>query len=421
MDSELRMTDMIGPAFYGIHNDIKRQGHTQYWLPGGRGSLKSSFASIEIPLGMIKDPLANAIVYRKVADTLRLSVYEQMIWGIEKLGVGEYFHYGLSPLVITYKPTGQKILFRGCDEPKKSKSIKLRKGYFKYLWFEEAPEFSGIEEIRSIAQSIGRGTPWLCQLITYNPPKTRDSWVNLEALEPHPGRLVHLTNYLQAPPEWLDKAFIEEAEALKAINRMAYRHEYLGEVTGTGGQVFDNLEVRPITPEERERFDRHYNGLDFGFAVDPAAMLRMHYQKPTRTLYILNEIYGQHLSNRELAERVIKLCGREIVTCDSEDPRTISELAALGVNAVGAKKGPDSVRHGMRWLESLAKIVIDRDQCPNAAREFECYEFEQDRHGNFIARYPDKNNHTIDATRYGMEPISTQQLAKTTSKEGLGL
>ena len=154
-------------------------------------------------------------------------------WGVE-----QYFRPGLSPLEITYRPTGQKILFRGADDPAKSKSITLRKGYFKYLWFEEAPEFAGPEAIRMIAQSIGRGTPWLCQMITYNPPKMRNSWTNIESQVPEPGRLVHPTTYLQAPPAWLGESFLHGAEALQVANPLAYRHEYMGEVTGTGGQVF---------------------------------------------------------------------------------------------------------------------------------------------------------------------------------------
>ena len=188
------------------------------------------------------------------------------------------------------------------------------------------------------------------------------------------------------------------------------------------GRFFDNLDTsRTITPEERKHFDRHYNGLDFGFAVDPSAFLRMHYDRASRTLYILDEIYGERLSNRDLAEKIKAICGREIVTCDSADPRTINELISLGVNAIGAMKGPDSVRHGMRWLEGLARIIIDKDKCPNAVREFGCYEYERDRVGNFIARYPDLNNHTIDAARYGLESMAIQREASTMSKKGLGL
>lgn len=421
MDDERRLTQLIGPAFYGLHHALKRGQYTDIWLPGGRASLKSSWWSLEIVRGIIEDPMANAMIMRKVGETLRDSVYAQVIWAIDMLGVDRYFRFGLSPLEITYKSTGQKIMFRGLDKPEKLKSIKLKKGYFKFAVFEETPEFNGMDEIRMVEQSLFRGVPRAFSIKPYNPPKTQSAWVNGEVLLVKRNRCVLHTNYLQVPQAWLGDAFLEEAEALKAANERAYRHEYLGEITGTGGNVFDNLTIRPITEEERKVFDRHYNGLDFGFSVDPAALLRKHFSRSARRLFLLDEVYGVKLSNAALAEKAKALCGHEIITCDGEDTRTISELVELGVNAFGARRGPDSVRHGMRWLENLTEIVIDQEKCPNAAREFAAYEYERDKHGNFIARYPDLNNHTIDATRYGMESVSTQQQATTASKKGLGL
>lgn len=421
MDNEIRLTDLIGPAFYGLHHSIRREEYTDIWLPGGRASLKSSWWSLEGVQELLRDPMANMMVLRKVAETLRSSVYPQVEWAIEKLGLTEYFRFGLSPMEITYKPTGQKIMFRGADRPEKLKSIKLKSGYFKIVVFEETPEFNGMEEIRMIEQSLIRGVPRAFSIKPYNPPKTQSAWVNEEVLIPKKNRIVLRTNYLQVPPDWLGAAFLEEAAELKRVNERAYLNEYMGEVTGTGGNVFENVTIRKITKEERATFDRYYNGLDFGFSTDPAALVRMHYHKPTRRLYILDEVYGVRMANATLAEKTKALCGREIVTCDSEDTRTINEMVMLGVNAIAAKKGPDSIRHGMRWLENLAEIVIDEDHAPNAAREFKGYEFERDKHGNFIARYPDEKNHTIDAVRYGMESVSAQRQATTISREGLGL
>ena len=136
-----------------------------------------------------------------------------------------------------------------------------------------------MDEIRMIEQSLFRGVKKAFSIKPYNPPKTQSAWVNGEVLLVKKNRCVLHTDYLQVPPEWLGDAFLEEAEALKAANERAYRHEYLGEITGTGGNVFDNLNVRIITESERKVFDRHYNGLDFGFSVDPSALVRMHFRQ----------------------------------------------------------------------------------------------------------------------------------------------
>ena len=411
--ADVLMSQIIAPQFHSVHQDIARNGHTEYWLNGGRGSTKSSCISLEIVQGIVRDPLANAIIYRKVADTLRDSVYAQIVWAINTLELGPWFKCKVSPMEIIYTPTGQRIMFRGADDPGKSKSIKLDKGYFKYLWFEELTEFNGMDDIRTIKASIIRGGGHAMTFASYNPPKSANNWVNAECLIPVPGRLVHHSDYTQVPPHWLGPSFIAEAEALKATNERAYRHVYLGEITGTGGQVFDNLKIEAIPDELRMTFDRFNNGGDFGFAGDPDAVLRMHYAPKIRTLYILGEVYGSCMNADVLAERVKALIGSEYGTWDNEDPRMINELKRRGIRAIPAKKGPGSVEHGMRWLQDLACIWIDPKTCPNAAREFSAYEYEQDRFGNFMAKYPDKNNHAIDAGRYGVEPFSLAQTAKT--------
>jgi len=247
---------------------------------------------------------------------------------------------------------------------------------------------------------------------SYNPPKSAQNWVNAEALTVRSDRLVHHSTYLDVPPEWLGDVFLAEAEQLRITNETAYKHTYLGEVTGTGGQVFDNLKIGPIPEELRKKFDRFHNGLDFGFAVDPDALVRTHLDKHTRTLYLLQEFWGVGNSLDRLATEVKRIAGSEYVTADSEDPRMINELTTRGVKVSGAKKGPGSVDHGMRWLQDLGCIWIDPAACPNAVREFTGYEYERDRAGNFKAVYPDANNHTIDATRYGLESEMAMREAK---------
>lgn len=155
----INLSEIIAPVFFEVHKDIKGNKHTHYWLKGGRGSTKSSFVSIEIILGIMSDKNTNALVLRKVSDKLQDSVYAQLLWAIDMLGVTNYWEVKIQPLKLIYKPTGQQIIFRGCanaEDYQKLKSIKSRKGYFKYLWYEEATEFSGMEEIRNINQSAMR-------------------------------------------------------------------------------------------------------------------------------------------------------------------------------------------------------------------------------------------------------------------------
>lgn len=414
--------DMIAPVYWDVFDDvILAEKYRECVEAGGRGSLKSSFVSLAIVFGMLMDPLSNALVYRQVGNTVGESVFEQMLWAIDMLGLTPWFKARQKPYELVYVPTGQRIMFRGADDPMKSKSIKLRKGYIKFLWFEEWTEFRGMEDIRVIRQSVKRGLDDAVTFYSYNPPKSAQNWVNAEVLVPVPGRLVHRTTYMDAPPEWLGKAFFAEMEILRETNYRAYQNEYLGEVTGTGGQVFDNLEIRQITEDEMRLLDRPRIGLDFGFAVDPDACVKWHYDKHARKLYALAEYYGARTPQEVLGEKVGGIADGHVVTCDSADPRMISQLQRMGVKTIAAKKGPDSVRHGMRWLQDLGAIVIDPARTPNIAREFSGYEYKQDRFGNFLAEYPDKDNHAIDATRYALESIATENKVKTINRAALGI
>lgn len=407
---EIRLSGCIAPAFYGVHRDLKRRGHSEYWLGGGRGSCKSSFVSIEIVLGLMRQPKANALVFRKVAATLRESVYEQVLWAIERLGLSGEFRPRLSPLEIENIRTGQRILFRGADDPGKTKSIKLAKGYFGFLWLEELDEFGGVQDVRSIKASGLRGESGIT-FCTYNPPRSAKNWVNAEALIPRPDRLVHRSDYRDVPPGWLGSTFIAEAELLRKTNERAWRHMYLGEVTGTGGQVFDNLQLRPLT-EDEENIGRAYCGLDFGFAVDPDAFIRAGYDPARRKVIVLDEFCRARTPVETLAEEV-SVRSDGVVRCDSADPRMIGQLREHGIGAVGVKKGPGSVAAGLRWLQEQGAIVIDPARCPNAAREFSGYEYPMGHDGGYLSEFPDKDNHLIDALRYALEPVIGKKAART--------
>lgn len=420
---EIRLSSIIAPQFYKIHRDIMEHRHTHYKLYGGRGSTKSSFVSIEIIFGMMQDPNANAVCFRKVGNTLAESVYEQLLWAIDQLGVSHLWKPTLSPLRLTYIPTGQRIVFRGCDDPNKSKSIKIKKGYFKYIWFEERAEFDSGDDERKILQSLMRGGSRYIVFYTWNPPKSINSWVNQDVLVNDPDTLYDHSTYLTVPRDWLGDKFIKEAEKLKKRDRMKYRHEYLGEATGTGGKVFDNVVIREITDAEISIFDKIKQGLDFGFAADPLAFERMHYNKKQRKLYIFAELYQVSLKTSKAVEEIRKLNpDNRIITADSEEPRSIASFNELGLRVYAAKKGPGSVDFGMAFLsDDIDEIIIDPVRCPNAVREFSSYELERDKNGNFKGSYPDKDNHTIDAVRYGMEDEMINKKARIRSKAKVGL
>ena len=399
----VKLDSVIAPSFYDLHDDIRHDRYTHYVLNGGRGSTKSSVISVEIILGIVKHSETHAIVLRKVSNTLRDSVFAQLLWAIELLGLSEYFKIAVSPLKITYKPTGQTIIFRGADDPMKIKSIKAPFGYFRYIWFEEWNQFNGMTETRSILQSVMRGGSIFTVFYSYNPPESQNDWVNEEVRKERADRKVHHSTYLTVPRAWLGESFFIEAEHLKKISPTKYAHEYLGEVTGTGGEVFKNVKLRKLTGEEIHRFDRRRRGIDWGYAVDPFVYIDCNYDKTRRRLYIFGEIYAVEMSNRSAAELIRPIAGSGEIIADSAEPKSIADMNEYGLRVRGARKGPDSVKHGIEWLKDLDEIIIDPERCPNAAREFIGYELDRDKDGNFKASYPDRDNHTIDAVRYATE------------------
>lgn len=403
--SEVKLSSVLGPAFYELARDVFKHGHTHYDLSGGRGSLKSSCVSLLVPLLVVTNPNAHAVVLRKVANTIRDSVYAQYLWSIGELGMASYWEAKVSPMELVYKPTGQKIMFRGADDPMKIKSIKVPFGYIAITHFEEKDQFAGRAEIRTILQSTMRGGSQFWNFESYNPPISRDNWANKDSLEERKDRLCHKSTYLQAPPEWLGEQFISEAEHLKETDERAYQHEYMGVPVGTGGNVFDNLELREITDEEVKRFDRIYQGVDWGWFPDPFAFIRLHYDRTRETIYFIDEIYENKLTNEASGKIIISRGYTDAyVTGDSAEPKSVADYRSMGIPAQIAVKGPGSVEYGMKWLQRR-KIVIDRRRTPNAYKEFVGYEYERNKEGDIISGYPDKDNHLIDATRYALERV----------------
>ncbi len=403
--AEIRLSDVIGPAFRELAGDVLRHGHTHYDLAGGRGSLKSSTVSLLVPLILTQHPDTHALVLRKVANTLRESVYAQYLWAIDKLGMTDLWTARTSAMEMVYEPTGQKIMFRGADDPSKFKSIKAPFGYIAVTHFEEKDQFAGRQEIDTILQSTMRGGPVFWNFESYNPPLSRDNWANVDSQIVRPDRLCHKSTYLGAPREWLGEAFLAEAEHKRLTDERGYRHVYLGESAGTGADVFERVEVRRITDEEIARFDRIFQGVDWGWFPDKFAFLRTAYDRAHEKIYLLDELYVNREPNAKTGAWIRDKGYMDYpITCDSAEPKSIDDYRSMGLPARGAVKGPGSVDYGFKWLQGRT-LVVDPLRTPGAHKEIVSYEYERDRAGNIISGYPDRDDHAISALRYAYEGL----------------
>lgn len=399
--------NLIAPSFSSLLFDIQEHEHSEYVLPGGRGSTKSSFISLNIVDLIMRYENMHACVMRQVGDTMRSTVYQQVLWAISALGLDDEFNCTVSPLEITRIKTGQKIYFRGADDPGKIKSIKVPFGYIGIVWFEELDQFSGEEAVRKIEQSVIRGGDVAYKFKSFNPPKSAQNWANKYLKVPREDRLVTESTYLTVPKKWLGKPFLDDAEFLKETNPTAYENEYLGIANGTGGNVFDNVNIREITDEEIKTFDRIYCGVDWGWYPDPFAFTKMTYIASQHRLIIFDEYRCNRQSNEQTANALKEkgITANDLIICDSAEMKSIGDYRAFGLLARPAEKGPGSVDYSMKWLQSLNEIVIDNRRCPETAKEFLDYEYERDKEGNVISGYPDKNNHSIDSVRYATNMI----------------
>ena len=420
----LDITDHIADCFRPVHEDVNRGDHSFINLPGGRGSGKSSYISLEIVNQIMKDRSgrSNALIIRKYANTLRGSVFNQIQWAIDVLGVTEHWRSTVMPLEFRYE-TGQVIRFSGLDDPTKLKSLKPVKGFFRILWIEEFSEIVGEPELRNLQQSVLRGGDRFTVFRSFNPPISSANWANQYVERKDDRSLTVRTDYRMIPAEWLGELFLDEAERLKEINPKAYEHEFLGLPVGNGSEVFPNLEIRTITDEEIRNQTYIYQGLDFGFSSDPFAFVRLSYDQKTDTVYFIDEIYKRGCGNKEIADR-IKEKGyhktgrvteavflgsgyeeRQLIVCDCAEPKSIVDLHDNGLKAIACHKEPGCVQYRIKWLQHR-KIVIDPSRTPESAREFQNYCYVVDRKtGEITSELPDKDNHTIDSCAYALDRL----------------
>ncbi|MCH5141568.1 PBSX family phage terminase large subunit [Mammaliicoccus sciuri] len=409
MTTSIDMSQLIPSHFHDLWRATKDNSILNIVAKGGRGSGKSSDTAIIIAQLIMRYPV-NALILRKIDNTLASSVFEQIKWAINEMQVSHLFQVKVSPMEIIYKPRGNKMIFRGAQNPERIKSLKDARFPFTIAWIEELAEFKTEDEVTTITNSLLRGELddglFYKFYYTYNPPKRKQSWVNKKyetSFQPD-NTFVHHSTYMNNP--YIAKEFIKEAEGARERNEMRYRWEYLGEAIGSGVVPFNNLQIESIPQDLYDTFDNIRNAVDFGYATDPLAFVRWHYDKKKRIIYAMDEYYGVQISNREFAEWLHKKGYQsDDIYADSAEPKSIAELKKEhGVKRIkGVKKGKDSVEYGEQWLDDLQAIVIDPKRTPNIAREFENIDYETDKDGNVKPRLEDKDNHTIDATRYALE------------------
>lgn len=403
---KVSLKEIILPNFRNFWKATRSGDFLYYVLKGGRSSGKSAHISIRLIYELIYNPV-NALVVRKHAKYLRESVFAQLKWAAKELGVDDYFTFQVSPMQIIYEPRGNKILFAGADDPQRIKSLAADEFPYTILWIEELAEFKTEEEVETIEDSIVREeTDYNYKIFySYNPPKRKTNWCNkkFNSVTLPDIYFVHHSDYRDNP--YMAKQTLQKIQIIKEENEYKYKHTWLGEPIGSGVVPFENLQFEKITDKQVRRFDNIRPGLDWGYATDPFAYVRWHYDKTRRKLYALDEIYEVKLSNRKAA-KILKEKGydKDMIIADSAEPKSIDEMKGYGIKIKGAEKGPGSVEFGEKWLDDLNAIIIDPQRTPNIAKEFENIDYEVDRYGNIKDRLVDEDNHAIDGTRYAMEP-----------------
>lgn len=375
---------------------------------GGRGSIKSNFWGDLAYETIRQDPQAHIVYTRRYKVDLRGSVYNQFMKVVIRCNDLDNWDFKQSPMCAVYKPTGQMVMFVGADKPISLKSFNVPFGYVKLLIHEECDEMAGVEQMDNIEDTFLRADTPALDIKIFNPPKSKNNFMNeyTEECKNKPQTRICHSYYYNVPVKWLGKRFFERAEWFRIHKPLYYKNNYLGEVTGTGGGIFDNLEIRKISDEELMIFDLINHGLDFGY-THPQVFSQNYYDYETDTLYIFGEVYSKKCKNSTFARKIKKFMNVEII-CDSARPDGIAEMQDWGFNAIGAKKRWGSGKgrdYCWEWLQRCNKIVIDPERCPNTEREFTKAEHEQLPDGSFSDAYPTLEEDTIMANIYALNRI----------------
>ncbi|MFQ8995695.1 MAG: PBSX family phage terminase large subunit [Agathobaculum sp.] len=395
--------------------EIVGKGYGTFWnfkgryrvCKGSRASKKSKTMGLEIIHNMMKYPLANTLVVRKTFRTLKDSCYTELKWAANRLGVAHLWNFTISPLEATYIPTGQKIYFRGLDDPLKVTSISVDIGVLCWLWIEEAYEISSEADFNMLDESIRGKTPdglWKQVTLTLN-PWNEHHWIKKRFFDapPDPDILAMTTNYMCN--EWLDKNDLALFERMKRDNPRRYRVAGLGDWGIVDGLIYENWEEREFDIDEVRRKPGVHSvfGLDFGYTNDPTALFCGMIDRENRTLYAFDEMYEKGMSNERIARKVIEMgYSKERITADSAEPKSIDRLRELGLYHIrAARKGKDSISNGIDFLQDYHFVIHPR--CVNFLTEISNYTWDTDKLGNKVGKPIDDFNHLMDAMRYGCE------------------
>ena len=390
----MNLKDAIAPAFFEVHNAIREEKYTHYFLKGGRGSSKSSFVSVEIILGIMKNPDSNAVALRRTASSLRGSVCEQLKWAADLLGVSHLFKMNIASGEMVYLPTGQKIIFKGADDVKKIKSTKVSRGYIRYVWFEECDEFKSYDDILSVNQSLLRGGSKFCVFYTFNPPKFKNHWIY--SVEEKSDTFFHHSTYKDVPRDWLGEQFFIEAQSLKRADPERYRHQYLGELIAPSEQIIKSFQVK----DELPCTDVKFLGQDFGFN-HANAILEVGFTEDT--IYIYKELYVKGMDTAEIIKDAEGRFDKSLVMwCDSAEPDRIKMWKKAGYRAAPVSKEPGSVSSQIDFLLSH-KIVVS-SSCKNTIEEMNNWCWLKDKiTGECTDRPNPINDDAMAALRYSIE------------------
>lgn len=394
---------------------IVGKGYKDYWnfkgryrvCKGSRASKKSKTTALNFIYRIMKYPQSNLLVVRKVFRTLKDSAYTDLRWAIRQLHVEQYWEYKESPLELMYKPTGQKILFRGLDEPMKLTSITVDVGYLCWAWIEEAYEITKESDFDTLDESIrGQVTGDLFKQITltFN-PWNEGHWIKKKFFDAEPSNdiLAKTTNYLCN--EFLDISDLRLFERMKKENPKRYKVAGLGDWGISEGLIYENWEEIEFDIQEILKIPDIESafGLDFGYTNDPSALFAGLISKERREIYVTDELYKKALTNNKLAEEIKNTgYGKERITADSAEPKSIDELYDLGLKGIsGARKGKDSINNGIQFIQGY-KIII-HPRCVNFLTEISNYTWAKDKFDKPINKPIDMFNHLMDAMRYALE------------------
>lgn len=395
---ELSLTDLIGKGYKEFWNSKKRFRV----IKGSRGSKKSVTMAYWAIINMMANPEANMLVLRRYDRTLRQSCFAVLQWVLQKLEVSQYWKVTSAPMEMTYIPTGQKILFRGLDDPLKVTSIAVTHGVLCWVWIEEAYELEAEEDFNKLEMSIRGQVPkglYKQFTLTFNP--WSECWLKTRFFDnPDEDTLAMTTTY--TCNEWLDEADLKEFEKMRVNSPRRYRIEGLGDWGISEGLIYANTERRDIKLQDfiGKRGYHSFYGLDFGF-TDPTAFVGGFINFELKEIYILMEMYEPGLTNQDTAERLkTKGIRHEVIKCDAAEPKSIEELRKAGINAKAATKGPDSVKFGIQKLQNF-KIIYSPD-CVNFEHEIKNYCWAKDRQGKQTDSPDHEYSHLMDALRYAI-------------------